>query len=119
MAISTAHFQQLSLKGPRHVVVADGDLDAGAAVQLAEALDEPIEAGKTQVVLDMTGVGFIDSMAIHVLMGAARELRQRFGRLVLACPDPHARRLIEITRLDVVAPVFESREAALRGLLDV
>jgi|SRR3954453_8558476 anti-sigma B factor antagonist len=119
MTISTAHYQQLSLEGPRHVVAAEGDLDAGTAVELAAALDEPIEDGKTHVVLDLTGVGFMDSMAIHVLMGAARELRQRFGRLVLVCPDPHQRRLIELTRLDVVAPVFETREAALRGLLDV
>jgi anti-sigma B factor antagonist len=119
MAISAAHYQQLSLEGPRHVVVADGDLDAGTSVELAAALDEPIEAGKTHVVLDLTSVGFMDSMAIHVLMGAARELRQRFGRLVLVCADPHARRLIELTRLDVLAPVFATREAALRGLLDV
>jgi anti-anti-sigma regulatory factor len=52
-------------------------------------------------------------------MSAARELRQRFGRLALVCNDRHARRLIEITKLDLVAPVFETREAALRGLLDV
>jgi anti-sigma B factor antagonist len=119
MALSTARYQQLSLPGPRHVVVAEGDLDASAAVDLAAALDEPIERGKTHVVLDLTGVGFMDSMTIHVLMGAARELRQRFGRLVLVCKDPNARRLVEITRLDVMAPLFETRESALRGLLDV
>src|SRR3954471_3375797 len=119
MAVSTVHYQQLSLNGPRHVVVAAGELDQGAAEDLAAALDKPIEMGKTHVVLDLTGVRFMDSMAIHVLMGAARELRQRFGRLVLVCPDRHARRLIELTRLDVLAPVFATREAALRGLLDV
>lgn len=119
MALSTTRYQQLPLEGPRHVVVAEGDLDASSAVQLAEALDEPIEMGKTHVVLDMTEVGFIDSMTIHVLMGAARELRQRFGRLVLVIRDSNARRLVEITHLDVLAPVFETREAALRGLLDV
>lgn len=117
--MSASHYQQLSLDGPRHVVVADGDLDADASVQLAAALDIPIERGKTHVVLDLTSVGFMDSMAVHVLMGAARELRQRFGRLVLVCPDRHQRRLMEITRLDVVAPVFDTREAALRSLLDV
>lgn len=118
VALSAGHYQQHSLGGQRHVVVAAGDLDAGSAESLAAALDEPIEMGKTHVVLDLSTVRFIDSMAIHVLMGAARELRQRFGRLVLVCPDRHARRLIEITKLDLVAPVFDTREAALRGLLD-
>jgi anti-anti-sigma factor len=119
MAVTAARYHQLSLEGPRHVVVAEGDLDMGAASRLAAALDHPIERGKTHVVLDLTGVRFIDSMAIHVLVGAARELRQRFGRLVLVSRDPGVRRLIELTRLDMVAPVFNTREAALRGLLDV
>src|SRR3954452_18114570 len=115
MAISAAHYQQLSLEGPRHVVVADGDLDAGTSVELAAALDEPIEAGKTHVVLDLTSVGFMDSMASHVLMGAPRELRQRFGKLVLVSADPHARWPTELTSFDVLAPVCGSREAAPRG----
>jgi anti-sigma B factor antagonist len=119
MATSTIRYQQLALGGPRHVVVAEGDLDVGSADHLAAALDHPIERGKTHVVVDLSAVRFIDSMAIHVLVGAARELRQRFGRLVLVCTDPGVRRLIELTRLDMVAPVFDTREAALRGLLDV
>jgi anti-sigma B factor antagonist len=119
MVVYAARYQQLPLDGPRHVVVAEGDLDIDAASRLAAALDHPIERGKTHVVLDMSGVRFVDSMAVHVLVGAARELRQRFGRLVLVSTDQNVRRLIELTRLDLVAPVYESREAALRGLLDV
>jgi anti-anti-sigma factor len=69
-------------------------------------------------VLDMSRVTFVDSMAVHVLMGAARELRQRFGRLALVSSDRNVRRIVELTRLDVMAPLYESREAALRGLLD-
>jgi anti-sigma B factor antagonist len=119
MAVFAARYQQLPLDGPRHVVVAEGDLDIDAATRLAEALDHPLERGKTHVVLDLSGVRFIDSMAVHVLVGAARELRQRFGRLVLVCTDRNVRRLIELTRLDLVAPLYETREAALRSLLDV
>jgi anti-sigma B factor antagonist len=119
MAVSATRYQQLSLDGPRHVVVAEGDLDVSAAPRLAAALDDPIERGKTHVVMDLSSVRFVDSMAIHVLVGAARELRQRLGRLVLVSSDPGVRRLIEITRLDMVAPVFDTRETALRSLLDV
>jgi anti-anti-sigma factor len=119
MTVTAARYHQLSLDGPRHVVVAEGDLDMGTATRLAAALDHPIERGKTHVVLDLTAVRFVDSMAIHVLVGAARELRQRFGRLVIVSRDPGVRRLIELTRVDMVAPVFNTREEALRGLLDV
>jgi anti-sigma B factor antagonist len=118
MAYSPPRYQQLSLAGERHVVVAEGAIDMSTAPLLASALDEPIEQGKTHVVLDMSGVTFVDSMAVHVVMGAARELRQRFGRLVLVSGQPNVRRIVELTGLDVIAPLYESREAALRGLLD-
>ena len=118
MAVSAPRFQQLPLKGPRHVLLVGGELDLDAAPQLSAALEEAIAGGKTQIVLDMSAVRFIDSTAVHAIVGAARELRQRLGRLALVCADPNVRRLVELTRLDLVAPVFESREAALRGLLD-
>ena len=118
MAYSPPRYQQLPLGGERHVVVADGALDMSTAPMLAAALDEPIERGKTHVVLDLSQVTFVDSMAVHVLMGAARELRQRFGKLVLVSSDANVRRIVELTRLDVVAPLYDTREAALRGLLD-
>lgn len=118
MATSASHYQQLSLDGPTHVVVAEGPLDMSTAPALAAALDSPIESGKTHVVLDMSAVPFVDSMGVHVLVGAARELRQRLGKLVLVSGDPSVRRLVELTRLDLLAPLFDSREAALRSLLD-
>jgi anti-sigma B factor antagonist len=118
MPLSAPRYQQLSLDGPTHVVVAEGPLDMRTAPLLAAALDDPIDRGKTRVVLDMTAVSFVDSMGVHVLVGAARELRQRLGKLVLVCADPNVRRLVEITRLDLLAPLFDSREAALRSLLD-
>jgi stage II sporulation protein AA (anti-sigma F factor antagonist) len=118
MAISPPRYQQLPLAGKRHVLVVEGDIDMRTAPLLAAALDEPLEHGKTHVVLDMSGVRLVDSMAVHVLMGAARELRQRLGKLVLVTGNANVRRVFELTRLDLMAPLYESREAALRGLLD-
>jgi stage II sporulation protein AA (anti-sigma F factor antagonist) len=118
MAPSASRYQQLPLEGSTQVVVAEGPLDMSTAQALAAALDRPIDSGKTHVVLDMSAVPFVDSMAVHVLVGAARELRQRLGKLVLVCADPGVRRLVELTRLDLLAPLFDSREAALRSLID-
>jgi anti-sigma B factor antagonist len=118
VAVSAPRFQQLSLDGPRHVVAVEGELDMDTAPDLAEALDEAIASGKTQVVLDMSGVSFVDSTVAHVLVGGARQLRQRLGKLVVVCADPNVCRLLELMRLDLVAPLHPTREAALRSLLD-
>jgi anti-anti-sigma factor len=117
MATSQLKLQALPLDSGRLVVAVDGDLDIGTAPSLADVFDDALNAGRTHVVLDLGDAGFIDSTAIHVLVAAARELRQRFGQLALACADPNVRRMIELTGLDLVAPLHETREAALRGLL--
>jgi anti-anti-sigma factor len=117
MATSQLRLQELPLDSGRLVITVVGDLDLESAPQLADAFDRALESGRTHVVLDMCEVTFIDSTAIHVLVAGARELRQRFGQLALACLEPNVRRLIELTGLHLVAPLFETREAALRGLL--
>lgn len=117
MATSHLRVQALPLDSGRLVLVVEGDLDLGSAPDLADAFDEALEAGRTHVVLDLCDVGFVDSTAIHVLVAAAREFRQRFGQLALACADANVRRMIELTGLDLVAPLFDDREQALRGLL--
>jgi anti-sigma B factor antagonist len=118
MATYALRLQALPLDGGKLVLVVEGDLDIESAPSLADALDDALESGRTHIVIDMSTTTFIDSTAIHVLVAGARELRQRFGQLALACADPGIRRMIEITGLDLAAPLFESREAALRGLLN-
>jgi anti-sigma B factor antagonist len=118
MALEIPHYQQLPLDRTTQVVAVDGDLDIAAAPAFAAALDDAIDSGRTRLVIDLSRVRFMDSTAIHVVVAAARELRQRLGKLALVAADPNVRRLVELTRLDLMAPLFESREAALRSLLD-
>jgi anti-sigma B factor antagonist len=72
-------------KGGATVVRAGGDLDVYTAPRLKETLDASLAEG-ARVVFDMTGVEFIDSTALGVLVGALK-LSQSNGsdfRLVIA-----------------------------------
>src|SRR3954447_8666050 len=82
-----------------HVATISGDLDLYNSDDLRGQL-APLTAldGETLIV-EMSGVTFIDSTALGVLTGAATLLRARGGRLVIASDDPRFRRLLEITGL--------------------
>jgi anti-sigma B factor antagonist len=99
-----------------HVVVPNGEVDALTAPQLGRRLLELADDGKTDVVVDLSGVTFMDSTGIGVLLNALRALAARHGRLVLVCPTKKVLRPFEVTGLVSRLPIARSREEALSEL---
>ena len=64
--------------------------------------------------IDLSEATFIDSMTLGVLLGALKQLRPSGGSVSVVCSDPHIRRIFEITLLDRVFALHETRDAALR-----
>jgi anti-sigma B factor antagonist len=93
------------------VVCADGELDAFAAPELADALVRLFD--DENVVFDLTAVTFMDSTALGLVARAVRELRELGTRVRVVLPESTARRIFEITTLDRVLPVSESVSEAL------
>jgi anti-anti-sigma factor len=96
------------------VVSAGGELDAFTAPELAAALQEV--GGDDAVVVDLGRVAFMDSTALGLLVRGLRELDERGGRTRVVLPETSARRIFEITTLDRVLPISDSRASALREL---
>ncbi|GGI07710.1 STAS domain-containing protein [Egicoccus halophilus] len=87
------------------VVEASGQLDVATAPQLRQVLVEAQYGGASQVLLDVAGVQFIDSMGLGVLVGAHKRARSHAGAFVLAAPSERMRSLLELTGLDTVLTV--------------
>ena len=93
------------------VVVLSGEAGATTAAQLREMLATQLDTGARQVTVDASGLSFLDSASMRVLILAARALQGRHGTLVLARPQPLVARLLEITGADRLLDV-----RALAGL---
>jgi anti-anti-sigma factor len=52
------------------------------------------------LVIDLTGVSFIDSTGLRVLLTAAERAREQGRRLVVVRPPPPALRVFHLTRVD-------------------
>ena len=89
------------------VVVLSGEADATTAAQLRETLATQLDTGARQVTVDASGLSFLDSASMRVLILAARALQGRHGTLVLARPQPLVARLLEITGADRLLDVRE------------
>jgi anti-sigma B factor antagonist len=95
------------------VLALNGDADLHSANELRARLGAAIEAGAVVVVVDLSEVTFIDSMALGVLLEAMKRLRARGGVLHIVGPRPDVRRIFEITLLDRIFPLDATRSEAL------
>ncbi|MCL6092764.1 MAG: STAS domain-containing protein [Thermoleophilia bacterium] len=107
-----------SEKTPDGVAVIEvaGELDLYTAPRLKEALLSAMDEGVLNIIVDMSGVHFIDSSALGVLIGGVKRLKPKEGKLVLVSVDENVNWIFQITGLNSVFDIFQTREEALAGV---
>jgi anti-sigma B factor antagonist len=95
------------------LLTASGELDLYAAEPLRNALTPLVEGDPPALIVDLSGVGFIDSTALGVLVGAAKLLRSGGGAFVVISSDPRIVRLLEITGLTLLFALRKTLAEAL------
>lgn len=67
------------------IIAPSGDIDAHTATVFKETIDKSIAAGKILIVFDFSGLNYISSAGIGVLNAALHSVRERGGRMSIAC----------------------------------
>jgi anti-sigma B factor antagonist len=99
-----------------HVIDVAGEIHVSTAPEFSRLLNEAIGEGRTQVVLDLSAVEFIDSTGLSVLLNGLRRVTRAGGAMALVCTNPTVLRLFVITRLDSTFRIVGSREAAIAAV---
>ena len=94
------------------VLTLGGELDLVAAPVLQEWLERSTR-GRAAVVIDLSGLRFIDSSGLQLLVRAQRQLRDSGVHLVLVRGPRAVHRLFELTSLDSRFEFCDSPSAAL------
>ena len=102
---------QTSEADRRAVVRVAGDVDIDTAPRLRTAVVELLDLGHRALVVDVSGVEFIDSTGLGVLVGALKETQNREGTLELICTQRRMLNLLHLTGLDEAFIVHEADSA--------
>ena len=116
MAVLNFHIEDEPLHGELMVIKLQGEVDLYAAPDLKEHVNSAIESGKTLLILDLSEATFIDSTTLGILVSGMKRLRPRGGRLAVLCPDPTMAKIFDITGLNRMFSVHETREDAIAAL---
>ena len=95
---------------PPTVLRVTGRLDGTSVGEIRERLHATIAHEHGDVVLDLSGVEWLDVTGLGVIVDAHRRLRQQGRRLVLRGCAPRMRRALAVTRLSRVMAI-EREEA--------
>lgn len=95
------------------VVTVTGRIDTATSGEFEEALQELMDKGQKNLVMDFAAVDFLSSSGLRVLVSVRKKLRAAGGDIVLASPSERAADSFEIAGLDKLFSSYPDRESAV------
>jgi anti-sigma B factor antagonist len=99
-------------EGAERVLHLEGTCDLASAPKFKEVLTGLRPPGVKSIVIDVSGLEFVDSTGLGLMLGALRRLRESGGTLKIAGAHGAVLRVLEVTDLDKVIPLFPDVETA-------
>ncbi len=93
-----------------------GTLDAPGAMGVEEQFQNRLNQEGGNVIVDLSGLEYMSSYGLRMLLMAAKSLHDRGGGLYLAGPAPHVMDVIKVAGYDTMFPVYRSVDEAIHSL---
>ena len=103
----------MSLPSPRNVLPLEGQIDLNVSAKVADSLAQLIKDKPARLVVDLSGVNYIDSSGLAVLINGMRDMEDFGGIFILAGVRAEVRPILESARLENFFLIFPSVDEAL------
>ncbi|HEV8118827.1 MAG TPA: STAS domain-containing protein [Thermoanaerobaculia bacterium] len=94
----------------------EGRMDVDGAREIDLKLTTLMAARQAFVVIDLALVEFLSSIGLGTLVRSAKAQLSRHGKVVLLSPQPNVAKVLEMTQVDQILPVFYDFELARRAV---
>jgi len=95
------------------IVALEGEIDLNQSPLIKEFLRPLIEQKSQRLLVDMTGVSYIDSSGLALFIEAMQRVQAYGGAFGLYGLRPGVRTIFEIARLDQIFKIYPDRESAM------
>jgi anti-sigma B factor antagonist len=93
-------------------IALEGRLDIEGTQQVENQFSYSTTVRAGQFAVDLSGVTFLASIGIRMLITAARAQTQRGGRMILVSPDGMTRKVLETAGIDQLIAIVADLDAA-------
>ena len=102
--------------GPVSVIDIKGDVTAACEPELMSAYEKAASQGPARVVLNFTGLEYMNSGGIGMLVTLLVRANRQHQQLAACGLSTHYREIFELTRLDEAITIYDDEPSALAGL---
>jgi anti-anti-sigma factor len=96
------------------VIEAYGEIDMANADEMRRMVDSSVADGADRLIVDLSGIRFMDSTGLNVLIRTSRQLGP--GSVGVVVSRPSIRKIFALTGIDEVVPIFASVADAMQAL---
>ncbi len=90
----------------------NGDVDINSSPQIRKAFDKPINEKAMKIVINLSGVSYIDSSGLATFVEVLKKTRNYGGKLRITNLAPKVKSLFEITKLEKLFAIYDTEEEA-------
>jgi len=99
--------------GDVEIILPAGRLDAPSSEELQERMEGLIDGGCRKIVANFSGVEYISSSGLRVMLASLKRLRKAGGDLKLARLHPYVRETFEIAGFTQLFEIYDREEEAV------
>ena len=93
----------------------EGEIDVYTSPKVKEALNDLINKGHYNLIVNLEGVSYIDSTGLGVLIGALKRVKENNGDIRLICNNMQIKKIFDITGLVKIFGIFATEAEALKN----
>jgi anti-anti-sigma factor len=84
--------------------------------EIREEINKLFGSGVSRIILDLSGVKYIDSSGFGCLLSVMKSARNNYGLLKLANPEPAVMQVLQTLHLHTVFEIYDDLEACVRSM---
>lgn len=95
------------------VVTINGSVDGLTADQLLVTLDAQVDAGRTHLVADLSGLEYTSSAGLRAVLGTVKRTRSKGGDLRLAAVQPQVFKVLDLAGFTGIMKLYDDVPSAV------
>jgi anti-sigma B factor antagonist len=102
-------------QGTATILSVSGRVDTATAPALEQAINKEIDLGHRKILLNFSGVTYISSGGLRVLLATAKKLKSADDRFGLASLNPEVHKILKLAGFTSIFSIYPSEGEALAG----
>jgi len=100
-------------EGDVQILAISGHLDTKTAKGAEDALNDVMANGKNKILIDCTGLDYISSVGLRVLLSTTKKLKKSNGKLHLSGMNPTVKEVFDISGFSTIFSIFGTAPEAI------